>query len=55
MGQGREQAKEFLRAHPEIALEIEELIRARETAAAARPAEPIAVYASGDDEDATLE
>jgi recombination protein RecA len=29
LGQGREQAKEFLRTHPEIASEIEDLIRAQ--------------------------
>lgn len=52
LGQGREAAKEFLRAHPEIALEIEELIRSKSaTHGAAEPAQPIAVYAGADDED----
>jgi recombination protein RecA len=51
MGQGREQAKEFLRTHPEIAIEIEELIRAKETVNTAAPADPVSVYAGGDDDE----
>jgi len=52
-GQGREAAKDYLRTHPEIAIEIEELIRAKSTAPIAQPAEAIAVYAgAGDEEDA---
>jgi recombination protein RecA len=52
LGQGREQAKEFLRQHPEIALEVEELIRSKTAApGVAEPAQPIAVYAGADDED----
>ncbi len=43
-------AKEFLRAHPEIALEIEELIRARARRRRREPAQPIAVYAGADEE-----
>ncbi|HVP05075.1 MAG TPA: recombinase RecA [Dehalococcoidia bacterium] len=52
LGQGREAAKEYLRAHPEIALEIEELIRSKSAApGVGEPAQPIAVYAGADDED----
>jgi recombination protein RecA len=51
LGQGREQAKEFLRTHPEIAIEIEELIRAKETVVTAAPADPVSVYAGADDEE----
>jgi recombination protein RecA len=49
MGQGREAAKDYLRTHPEMSLEIEELIRAKHTAVVVQPAEPIAVYAGADD------
>ena len=55
LGQGREQAKEFLRANPGVSLEIEELIRARNTATATQSAEPIAIYTSDDEEDAAGE
>jgi recombination protein RecA len=56
MGQGREQAKEFLRGHPEIALEIEELIRSKSAVhGVAEPAQPIAVYAGAEDEDDAAE
>jgi recombination protein RecA len=51
LGQGREQAKEFLRTHPEIAIELEELVRAKGTVAVPVPAEQVAVYAGGDEED----
>ena len=51
LGQGREQAKEFLRTNPEIALEIEELVRAKGTVVAPTPAEAVAVYAGADDEE----
>ena len=51
MGQGREAAKDYLRAHPEMSIEIEELIRARHTAIAVQPADAIAVYAGGEDEE----
>ncbi len=54
-GQGREAAKDYLRTHPEIAIEIEELIRAKSAAPIAQPAEPIAVYAGADDEEAASE
>ena len=47
MGQGREQAKEYLREHPELAHEIEDLIRAGSAAAA----QPVAVYAGGEEEE----
>ncbi len=51
-GQGREAAKEYLRSHPELAIEIEELIRARHSAAASiQPSEAIAVYAGAEDEE----
>jgi recombination protein RecA len=50
LGQGREQAKEFLRERPEIALEIEELIRAASATPVAAAAEPVAVYAGGEGE-----
>jgi recombination protein RecA len=49
-GQGREAAKDYLRTHPEIAIEIEELIRAKSAAPIAQPAEAIAVYAGADAE-----
>ncbi len=42
LGQGREQAKEFLRANPQLAEELEGLIRAR---ASAQTAQPVAAYA----------
>ena len=51
LGQGREQAKEFLRTHPEMAIEIEGLIRAKDTVAPIQVAEPIAVYAGADDDE----
>ena len=54
MGQGREAAKEWLRANPGTALEIEELIRAKSLAGTVTvPADDtaVAVYAIGDDED----
>ena len=50
-GQGREAAKEYLRTHPELAIEIEELIRARSAAPVVQAPEPIAVYAGADDEE----
>jgi recombination protein RecA len=50
MGQGREAAKEFLRNNPEIALEIENRIRALQMPEERRPAEPATVYAN-DEED----
>jgi recombination protein RecA len=52
-GQGREQAKEFLRGRPDIAAELEDLIRAKATVVAPVPAsaEAIAVYAGADDEE----
>ena len=52
LGQGREAAKEFLRMHPEISLEVEGLIRAKiATPIVGEPAQPIAVYAGADAED----
>jgi recombination protein RecA len=52
MGQGREAAKDWLRANPEVALKIEELIRTKALAGAtAAPPEPVGVYAGADDED----
>jgi recombination protein RecA len=53
LGQGREAAKEWLRQNPEVALEIEELIRAKALAGTVTaPPEPVGVYAGeGDDED----
>ena len=45
LGQGREQAKEFMRENPEVAHQIEELIRAKSAAA-----QPVAVYAGGEEE-----
>ncbi len=49
LGQGRENAKEFLRQNPELANEIERQIRA--AAGATSAAKPIAVPAGVDDED----
>ena len=53
LGQGREAAKEFLRTNPEIALEIEELVRAHETpqGGSPQPAEPTAIYADAEDDE----
>ena len=46
LGQGREQAKEYLRAHPDLADELEQLIRARGEAA-----QPVAAYAGEGEEE----
>jgi recombination protein RecA len=52
LGQGREQAKEFLRNNPEIAIELEELIRAREMPQASpQPAEAVAIYADAEEDE----
>jgi len=45
LGQGREQAKEFLRAHPELADELERLIRSHGEAP-----QPVAAYAAEEGE-----
>ena len=49
IGQGRENAKEFLRTNPDLTNEIEQQLRGQ-AAAAAKPLVPVAVVA-GDDED----